>query len=88
MRIIRRESNGCDRSQSVLQWAEPWLKVAPLVEAFTVNRTTNLLGTDGADAAGCVVKFEASGFEGEAAEFEKTPDTAFEIGYHVFMLYA
>src|ERR1700757_5323186 len=73
-------------AESRPQRTQPWLEVAPMVEAFLEDRPAHLLGTRRSHPALGFVKLETRGLEIETAEIEDAPHIALEIVDHILVL--
>ncbi len=72
--------------QCLFEWAEPGLKIPPLIEAFLENRPAPLFGTRGSYAAFGFIELDALRFESESAEIQNAAHIAFEIVDHILVL--
>src|SRR5207342_2215409 len=69
-----------DRTEGLPQWLEPWLKGAPLLDAFPADRAPDLLGAGCPNRALVVLEIEACLIERQAEPIEQRANSCFGFG--------
>src|SRR5262249_8545839 len=76
------------RPERLLQWPQPRLEVAPMIDAITENRFANLLRAGGAHRAVVLVEAQTAGVERQGAVLRGAAHLAFRILDHGFVVHA
>src|SRR4029077_19464709 len=68
--------------------SQPWLIVAPLIQAFAEQGSAYLLGARGAHAAFGLMELDTGGLELQPAVIENASHVALEVIDEIFVLHA